>query len=488
MPVLLRHPVARLTLVEPDREAFAFLLPLLPEGDRAALGDPRVSVVYDDPRRFLSREAVGPFDLVLLLGPDPATLLRARLATVELFRRVAERLSPDGVLVVSLPAAPTVLTGESEALAAALVRSLRDALPVVHVTLPGEALAVAGLRPSAVTLDPAVLASRWKSRAIVSPSFDAALLPVLLPPERVAAHEAALDEAARRAAPSRDDRPISFLHALARRQQIVSGTGGRIVRMAMSAPPWLLVALAFVPSLVVAGRLLEARRRAASSPAARANATGAARLASHSVAVAGAAGLGWSLLVLFSFQTQAGALYGQLGALVALFMLGLALGGAVVGTEAARFFAKAERRPDADRGATGAAAGHAARILRLCLGISTAFGVALPFALMAGARLSNAGSLTAVLAHGALLLAAGVVTGAVFPAAAEVRIAAGETTGAAAGRLETVDHVGAAVAALTGAVVFVPLLGLTRSAVLLAGLLAVALVMALLARLGGSGE
>ena len=87
-----------------------------------------------------------------------------------------------------------------------------------------------------------------------------------------------------------------------------------------------------------------------------------------------------------------------------------------------------------------------------------------------------------VLAHGALLLAAGVVTGAVFPAAAEVRIAAGETTGAAAGRLETVDHVGAAVAALTGAVVFVPLLGLTRSAVLLAALLAVALGMVFLAR------
>ncbi len=484
VPVLLRHPVARLTLVEPDREAFRFLSSQLPAGDRAALAAPRVSVVHDDPRRFLSRAAAGPFDLVLLLGPDPATLLRARLATVELFERVAKRLSPDGVIVVSLPAAPTLLTGESEALAAALVRSLREALPVVHVTLPGEALAVAGLRPSAVTLDPAALASRWRSRAIVSQSFDAALLPVLLPPERVAEHEAALVEAARRAAPSRDDRPISFLHALARRQQIVSGASGRIVRMAVSAPAGLLVALCFVPSLAVAGAVFGRRRGSASraagaSRALRARAGEAARLSSHGVAVAGAAGLGWSLLVLFSFQTQAGALYGQLGALVALFMLGLALGGAAVGAEAARFFSRAHSRPE--EGAAGDTARHAARVLHVCLGVATAFAVVLPFGLAAAARLSDAGSLAAVLAHGALLLAAGGATGAVFPAAAEVRIAAGESPAAAAGRLETVDHVGAAAAALTGAVVFVPLLGLTSSAFLLAGLLAAALGMSLLA-------
>ncbi len=227
LPVLLRHPVAQLTLLEPDGAALGFLSRQLPASDRAALADPRVRVVHDDPRRFLSRSASAAFDLVVLLDPDPATLLRARLATVEFFRLVARSLSPEGVLVVRLPAAPATLTGESEALAAALVRSLREALPVVHVSLPSEALAVAGLSRSAATLDPLALASRWRSRAVDSPSFTAALLPVLLPPERVAEHELALFATAGRAAPSRDDRPISFLHALARRQQMVSGWGGR---------------------------------------------------------------------------------------------------------------------------------------------------------------------------------------------------------------------------------------------------------------------
>jgi len=48
--------------------------------------------------------------------------------------------------------------------------------------------------------------------------------------------------------------------------------------------------------------------------------------------------------------------------------------------------------------------------------------------------------------------------------------------GEAAGRLETADHFGAAAAALFGAVLFVPLLGIAGSAGLLAALVAVALV------------
>ena len=80
------------------------------------------------------------------------------------------------------------------------------------------------------------------------------------------------------------------------------------------------------------------------------------------------------------------------------------------------------------------------------------------------------------MSHAALLLAAGVVTGGVFPIAAEVRLSAGDGPGEAAGRLETADHVGASAAALLGAVLFVPLLGIAGSAWLLAALVAVALV------------
>ncbi|HXK10306.1 MAG TPA: hypothetical protein VMT70_11720 [Vicinamibacteria bacterium] len=453
VPVLLRHRVETLALVEPDQAAFAFLVPWLPAADRAALRDPRVLTVHGDPRGFLAAPVGGPYDLVLLLSGEPATLLRARLATVEFFSAVAARLGPDGVLVLPVRTAPVAITGETASLAGSLFRSLREALPVVRATPGPDALLVAGRSAEAVTLDPTVLAARWRERGVVSSSFDPAVLPVLLAPDRVATEEAALRSAAASADPSRDDRPVSFLHALARRQQTTAGAWGRAVAAASRVPPGLLAVLAFLPSLAFLGRVLGG----GSSPARRAAAT-----TSHAVAVVGAAGMAWWLLVLFSFQTRAGALYGQLGALAAAFMLGLALGAALA--------PRAVLLPDEREAASLLGA---VRALRLTVGVALVFALALPFALAAAARTAALG--WALLGHAGLLLAAGAATGGVFPVAAEVRLAAGDGAGEAAGRLETADHVGAAGAALLAAVLLVPLLGLSGTVWLLAALLAVAL-------------
>jgi spermidine synthase len=457
VPVLLRHPVRLLVVLEPDRAAYEFLRGWLPEADRAALRDPRVRIVHDDPRHFVRHGRVGGrFDLALLLGGEPATLLRARLATVEFLRALAARLRPEGVIVMSVRTAPLALAGETQALAGSLVRTLQEVVTVVHATPGPDALLVAGTSPAAVTLDPAVLASRWRERRVTSSSFDPAMLTALLAPARVASAEADLLAAAAKAETSRDDRPVSFLHALARRQQTTSGTWGRLVAGASRVPPPVLVVLAFLPSLLVVARLLTA----AGPPGRR-----TAAAASHAVAVVGAAGMGWWLVLLFSFQTRAGALYGWLGALTATFMLGLAVG-ATLAPRAA--FAEGER--DAD------SLPAAVRALRVSLGAAVLFAATLPWTVRAAGRASGESALAALLAHGALLLAAGVVTGGVFPIAAEVRLAAGDAPGEAAGRLETADHVGAAAAALLGAVLFVPLLGISGSVWLLAALVAVALV------------
>ena len=262
------------------------------------------------------------------------------------------------------------------------------------------------------------------------------MLPALLPPDRVASDEAALVAAAARAGSSRDDRPVSFLHALARRQQATAGPWGRLVAAAGRVP-------AAGPGGPGAPSLDPRPRAPVDRPRPERAAGGAA--ASHGVAVVGAAGMGWWLLLLFSFQTHAGALYGWLGALAAAFMLGLALGATL-----------APRAAFAEGGRDVASQPGSVRGLRLALGAAAAFAVLLPWTLPAAARASAGSLLAALVSHGALLLAAGVVTGGVFPLAAEVRLAAGDGPGEAAGRLETADHVGAAVAALAGAVCSCP--------------------------------
>jgi spermidine synthase len=148
-------------------------------------------------------------------------------------------------------------------------------------------------------------------------------------------------------------------------------------------------------------------------------------------------------------------------------MLGLAIG-ATLAPRAA--FEPRERE--------AAELAFAVRGLRLSLAAAVLFALTLPFTLEAASRASAGGTWAALLSHAALLLAAGVVTGGVFPVAAQVRLAAGDGPSEAAGRLETADHVGAAVSALLGAVLFVPLLGIAGSTWLLAGLVAVALAAA----------
>jgi spermidine synthase len=448
---LLAHPFKRIDLVEIDRRALEFVQRFIPSEDLEALRDPRIRIVRDDPRRFLARGEES-YDLILILEPPPVTLLLARLSTVQFYSLCAARLAEEGVLAVRLDTAPNVLTGETAALGGALYGALREVFPVVRAGPGPDGLLLAGKQAAVVTLDPAVLARRFEERHIRSNVFVPQLFPILFPPERVAAQEAALQLAASRSPPSRDERPVSFLHALALRQQTAGSRLAPIFGAAARSSPWLLAAVVLIPSLVVLARLLSVRQ-----------ARRALNLAAlHGVAVTGACGMAGSLLILFSYQTRAGALYGQLGWLTALFMLGLALGGLAM--------SRAAEMP----------APAACRRLASIIAAALFF-----FLLLSGAM---AWSAMPNLVHGALLLMAGTVTGGLFPVAAGVLLAGYRDARETASGLEAADHGGAAVAALVGGALFIPALGLVATALLLVGLEAAALVGVGLAALRAARE
>ncbi|MBP7146547.1 MAG: hypothetical protein KBD01_03310 [Acidobacteria bacterium] len=440
---LLRHPVESVEIVRLDRREFSLLRERLAPEDRAALADPRVRIVFADPRRHLATSRAS-YDLLLVLQPDPVTLLLARTATAEFFQLAASRLDRQGVLVMRFGAAATVQSGATALLGGSLYRSLREAFPVVRAAPGPDGLFVAGFDTSAATLDPAVLAGRFRARGLASEVFAPELFPLLLPPERVAALDAELRRAAREVEPARDERPVSFLHALTVRQQVARSAVAPLIGCARRHP--VLVAAALLAGAALPLLVSGWRRRRDAAAAERSAALGA-------TLVTGACGMAWSLLVLFGFQTRAGALYGELGALTATFMLGLAGGGAW-----------SWRRC---RGAGGLA--RAAALATLAAGLLAALlpaVLALPFA---------APGLVAA-AIGLLLLVAGFATGAIFPAAASV-VSTTAGAGHAAARIEAADHAGAMIAALFVAVLLLPLFGIAR----LGWLLAVAQLLALAA-------
>jgi spermidine synthase len=450
---LLKFPIDRIDVVEPDRKALTMLRRHLSRADAGALDDPRVRIVHDDPRRFLARSD-GSYDLILALQPDPVTLLLSRMTSVEFYRLAAARLAPGGVLVQSLGTAPNVITGETAAMGGAIYGALKAVFPVVRAGPGPDGILLAGPDPAAATLDPRTLADRWGVLSVAARAFAPEMFGMIFPVERVRAQEAALARAAASVPASRDGRPVSFLHALSRRQRITGGlAGGLLSRLAGIRRP-VLALLPLLPSLLVLAWITLGIFRKGSAhgrPGVLLRRAGV-----HAVGVTGACGMVWGLLLLFSFQTRAGALYGQLGLLTGLFMLGLALGGAA---------------------AARAASAPVERVRSWLLATS---GLALAFAVMVALVLPVLGrvapgalGLTATL-HGSLLLLAGAVTGSAFPAAAGAQLAAGRGAADAAGVVESADHAAAAVAALLGAVLFIPVFGLTATAYLLAAMEGVA--------------
>ncbi len=442
----LMHPVSSVDIVLLDAAATAFVGRVLTPEDRAALRDPRVRVIYEDPRRFLERSTAS-YSLVLSLASDPNTLLQARTTSVEFHRLVNARLATDGVYVSRFSAGANVQSGETGMLGASLYRTLREVFPVVRASPGPEGLFLAGKSPSGVTLDTTELERRFRQRTLQSETFVPELLPELLPAERVDAINRELERSRATVATATDDRPVSFQYALSVRQMIAGSAWAPLLQWT-NRHPLGVVASALVPSaaILIAELLrhLGVRRRA--HPA-QPSAAFPQRAAWHATAVAGASGLASSLLLFVSFQTRVGALYSELGALSGLFMVGLAAGGYVV---------MRDRRPQP--------------LFRAQL-IGTILSAFIVVSLALATKLPSTRPVLWLL-HIALLLGAGFGGGIVFPAASRelCHNASRKATGQVASSLELADYVGATVAALFSAVVLLPALGIVKCAGLLLGL------------------
>ncbi len=413
--VLLRHPVARLDLVEEDPR----LLEVLPSwyGERmaSALADPRVHRLGVDPLRAVRRG--GPWDLALLLDPDPASLRRNRTRTVELFSLIARRLSPSGRLVVRTGAGDTYLGGAAGELLATLSSTLKAVFPNV-TAVPGEqVLLVAGRRPLGDVASPTALGRRWDARGLRDEVFSADLLPVLLDPMRASALEAFL--ARTRAPVNRAAEPSAVLPAMA----LSEGRGsaqlaGAILRLGRLPRRGVLVAAVLTALLLSLVGLTGRRARG--------------EAAAFTI---GLASMGTFVILLAAWQSTRGSVYVEIGALTAGFMAGAAAGAALAATL---------RRPQ--------------RTLPLWLaalaGLTLLLAMGLPFALPSAIPL--------------LLAASGALTGAAFPGAAALAGARRPSTAAARGF--SADEAGAAAGALlTG--ILLPAVGVPTLALSLALLL-----------------
>lgn len=451
---ILKYPVEQVDYAELDplliQALRRFPTPLTAE----ELGDPRVQIHHVDGRLFVrerlaSLSSIPPtqreealYDLILVNVSYPSTLELNRFYTREFFRMVRALLAAEGVLVSRLPGSSEYQSPAQEDQHATLQRTLQVVFAAVR-PIPGDTtLWLASPSSTALDLPLEVLLSRWQARGIPT-VLSAAHFQFKLDSRRLAWFQ---DGLARASGPRRNEdlHPAGLLHGLAYWNELfaprMAGYFRFLHHLRLGTLLLPLIALTFVALLFLRAT---ARRRALTVPLV--------------ILSTGFAGMAFSLLVIFAFQSFYGYVYHLVGLLITAFMAGLTLGG--------WWMTRRLERAPANR-----------RLLVHLEGVLTGYWCLFP-ALLGLLYAHYHRPAVATLLGPLLLLCnalAGLLTGLEFPLANRLLFSSsppqGETAGNAAGLLYAADLVGACGGALAVSLILLPALGVVETCLLIAAL------------------
>ena len=279
----------------------------------------RVEVLYEDPLHFVRSAPQQAYDLVMMEVGHPRTVQVARFYTVEFHRLVKAVLAPGGTFTVSARGGENALLRAEATYLATVYKTLSVVFPNVKLT------ATDPVRFFARSGTPDFPEEGQLHRNLADSSQ---FYPLVEKEDLVHSFDAPRSEALRQAFESPGlglvssaDSPAVFLQGL----EVEQGHGVAIELIRRFRGPgsfalgWL--GLAFLAALVLWGR--------GSPPAPRG-------LVSAAIAAGGFVGMSAQTALLLSFQAVHGALWAQFGLLNALFMLGLAMGGLILGRIAVR--------------------------------------------------------------------------------------------------------------------------------------------------------
>lgn len=472
---VVKHPVTEIDYLELDPVLTAAALKHVSSGTLAAMEDPRVRLIHTDPRLYVKQTAKNTdphYDLVMVDAPDPATAVLNRYYTREFFREVKDLLSPGGVLVTSLTSTPDLRSRAVANRNASIYHTLSSVFGNVLPVGDRFMFYFASDMPDQISSDPVVLEKRYNERGIETQGFsglhfrlhleDSRLRRVnwiirnhgrspdshLTGPARVPVLPGTLaeQEKTEKNLPgveesyfiNTDFKPIAYLYTLIFWDETVRSAGKNYLELILRIKAWWVLPLLAFPVLVTAGL-----RMGHGKP-------GQEMAAAFSILYT-AFSTGFSTMVLqvallFSFQTIYGFVYETVGLIVAMFMMGLALGA---------FTSRIRIRNKNDMNILAlfqlimaAAAGLMALALPLVAGLKAPVAI---FVLFSG-----------------LTFAAGYINGIDFPLTTACYGALGKGADRAAGSVYGAELFGACLGAVLSGVVIVPVMGITACCILAA--------------------
>lgn len=428
--------IEEVAVYHPDPDYLRRLRTLL--GDRVPqLRSSAWKCISEDIRGYLKRTPVR-YDVFIINLPDATTAVLNRYFSREFYQTIRSALSDDGVLGVRVSGGENVIGTELADLGASVWTTLRAVFAQVVIE-PGEETWFLASTNETLTENPEQLAARFREIEDGEKIFPVEALGTFFAASRV--------EFARRMYASSDlppefllntdERPLAHLYGLLLLGRHTQSPFTRLMKRVSLAG----IGFFLLPIAVGAVVRVVYVRRSRRFPGAIQSTFSSLFL----VFSAGLVSIGSVIVFMYQFQTHYGSLYLYLGLIGSLFMLGLAGGAAT-----SRWFLQRPKftwRPIA----LGTVAVHGAALL--------------------GARCIGAGGNYPLFIL--VFILCGLLTGMYFPLAARALECANVNVRRSGGQLENYDHLGAALGGFVTGILLLPILGSSRSFLVLAAVLAV---------------
>ncbi len=452
LPSILLHPVSQVDLVEADPGVLTLCKPYFEDEVVQALSDARTRFYPDDGRKFL-HFTPHHYDIIVSLAPDPTTLALNRFYTREFFASIAARLQPGGVFVTRISSSANYLDQDTATLVSTLQKSLLSVFAHV-VIFPGqETFLFSSNQADSIVTNPHQLAERYASRHITDRYFTKHHFKTILQTSMLSDLQKQLEK--HPGGPlNTDAKPITHLHSILRWTSLTDDFAARPLRFFINLPAWVWFAVvgAFYVMVFILISIWVLKRARHTM-----NFSGLKKSAGLlAVFTTGGLAMATELIISFSYQSQCGSLYQEIGLIVAAFMTGLVLAGFFVQV-------KIKKSPGSN---------HTLGVLLLGL---AGFMVCLAFCLSA-AWLSNLPFWMVRVFLIWLVFCSGGLFGMIFPLGSQIVQGADSKTKHGAAALDGLDHLGAMIGSIATGIVLLPVLGrqatfyLLASATTLAGL------------------
>ncbi len=312
---LLQHPsIRQVEYVELDPKLIQLGKTHLPAQVTAALDDPRVVVHHEDGRRHLALSS-NLYDVVLVNLPEPFTAQINRFYTIEFFRLAASKMGDSGVFFFTASAAETALGPIQARYLKLLYRTALGGFQEV-VVFPGQtARFFCSNSRGALTTQPEILVQRLQERRLQLRYVQDHYMLWDLSPLRQETFMAMIDQANETGVNS-DLNFRAYSYNLLMWGSQYSRMIGRAFAAMSKQTMWIGVLILCVIAVVLSfGQLLKS------------NAYQFRKLGVlYAVSIFGLTGISLQILIIFAFQVFFGYVYHKIGLLLALFMVGLAMG------------------------------------------------------------------------------------------------------------------------------------------------------------------